>query len=263
MFFKKILIFVVVFIVFIVAVAHAEDSRLEAGITSKQKKFIAITFDDGPNYGTTSKILDELEKRNLRATFFVLGVAASTNKTILARMKRNGSEVANHTYSHPNLTKIDASAIKSEMSRTSEIIKDATGRLPTLMRPPGGAVNQEVIIAARQLGMATVIWSLDPEDWKHRNSNYIASYVLENAKSGDVILLHDTHHTTANAVPEILDRLVSAGFTFVTVSEMLQIDQNLTAENRIPWYRKASETFPGLIKVRVVVRKNSKNHDRS
>lgn len=231
------------------SVCVARDNLLDS--VTNSSKVIAISFDDGPNNGSTLRILDELEKRNIKATFFVLGRAALANKATLARMDSYGSEVANHSYSHPDLTKNDVPRIWWQIKLTSEIIFSATGRVPALMRPPGGAVNQEVIRAAKQLGLETVIWSLDPKDWKYRNARYIIDYVLENAMSGDVVLLHDTHVTTANAVPEILDGLISAGFTFVTVSEMLAINKNLALGNGIPWYRKAKGTFPGIGEIRM------------
>lgn len=214
------------------------------------QKVVALTFDDGPNPATTPQVLAELERRHVVATFFVQGMFAQrpSNQWILQKMLKDGFEIGNHGFSHANLTGCGKAEFQRQIRRTSEAIKRATGETPTLMRPPGGAVNQQVIRQARELGLKTVLWSLNPVDWSDRNAENVKNYVLNNVASGDVVLLHDIHPTTMAAVPRILDGLIKKGFCLVTVSRLLEINQELAGKNELTWAKKAAESFPGLAK---------------
>ncbi len=181
------------------------------------KPMLALTFDDGPKAQTTSVVLDTLETYNARATFFVLGTNAEKNGHLLSRMANIGCSVGSHTYSHPILTRLSDKSIASQLSNTSAIIKNATGTEPALLRPPYGEYNDRVGAVS---GKPLILWSVDTLDWKYRDVDYVKNYVLSNARDGAVILLHDIHPTTAQAVQYIIPELIKAGYQLVTVEEL-------------------------------------------
>lgn len=188
---------------------------------NKTKKHVALTFDDGPNAKTTKKVLNALEKNKCRATFFLVGsnITKSTG-SLLKKEKRLGCEIGNHSYSHPLLTKMSSSAVKKQFTRTNQKIKKYIGENATVCRTPYGASNKSVLKAA---GSPHILWSVDTLDWKYRNTKRLISYVKGHAKDGDVILMHDIHNTTANAVDSICKELKKKGFETVTVTELAAI----------------------------------------
>ena len=182
----------------------------------KSKKMIALTFDDGPNYNT-SKVIDVLNKYDIKATFFVLGSRAINNKDILKKMADSGMEIGNHTYNHLLLTKYDENKIRSEIEDTSEVIYSATKKRPKLLRPSYGVYNNIV----KKIGnMPIIIWDIDTLDWKYHNSKRIASRVINKVKDGDIILMHDIYSATANSLNIIIPELQNRGYTFVTIPEL-------------------------------------------
>ncbi|MCL1879865.1 MAG: polysaccharide deacetylase family protein [Actinomycetia bacterium] len=179
---------------------------------SVARKWVALTFDDGPgNY--TAQLLNDLKKRRVTATFFVLGSMATSRRALLRRMISEGHEIGNHTYGHnPN-----ASTLIAQLSRTDAVVKAATGQTTTLMRPPGGSINS----TTRKCGKPIVLWSVDPRDWADRNSGIVYDRVIGSTKSGSIVLLHDIHPTSTAAALRIVDTLKERGYTFVSVSELL------------------------------------------
>lgn len=191
-------------------------------------QYVAMTFDDGPHKTLTPKLLDMLKQRNIKATFFVLGQLVQEYPDIVRRMVAEGHEVANHSWSHPSLNKLSLANAKSQMTRTDDAIQAAAGVRPTLMRPPYGAGtgNRALMNMLREdLGYKVILWSVDPLDWKYRNASRVANQIESHAKSGDIILAHDIHATTVEAMPAVFDNLLSRGFKFVTVSELLAMEQ--------------------------------------
>lgn len=184
----------------------------------KNQKMIALTFDDGPSPATTPQVLATLKKHQAKATFFVLGQKVAGNEAILQQMLTEGHEIANHSWSHPNLTKLTADQIKQEVQGTQTAIEKATGQTPKLLRPPYGAVNQAVMAAAQ---MPAIYWSVDTLDWKSHNPQAILSKVQAGTHKGSIILMHDIHQTTADSLDAVLTYLSSKGYTFVTASELL------------------------------------------
>jgi len=177
-------------------------------------KWVALTFDDGPG-PKTSVLLDAMEKRGIRATFFVVGANAvnSSRAPLLKRMAELGCEVGNHTYNHNG----SSGALMNELAKTDKAVKKAMGKTPVLMRPPGGAINS----VTRRCGRPIILWSVDPQDWRYRNSTTVYNRVMNNTKSGSIVLLHDIHSTTITAAAWIMDALAKKGYAFVTVSELL------------------------------------------
>lgn len=182
----------------------------------KSKKMIALTFDDGPNYNT-SKVIDVLNKYDIKATFFVLGSRAINNKDILKKMADSGMEIGNHTYNHLLLTKYDENKIRSEIEDTSEVIYSATKKRPKLLRPSYGSVNNKIKKVAN---MPIIIWDIDTLDWKYHNSKRITSRVVNKVRDGDVILMHDIYSASLNALSNIISILQDNGYEFVTIDEL-------------------------------------------
>ena len=183
-------------------------------------KTIALTFDDGPG-PYTEKLLDILDKYDAKATFFLIGSKVSARANTLRRMQSRGHQLGNHSWSHPELNKVSAEQLASEIDQTNNAIKQAVGTKPNIIRPPYGAFNRAVLEQFRQRGMSAVVWSVDTRDWADRNSEIVCSRAVAGARNGAVILMHDIHPTSVNAVPCILDSLKQQGYSFVTVQNLI------------------------------------------
>lgn len=185
-------------------------------------KYIALTFDDGPS-AHTPRLLDALRANNAKATFFVIGSLVGGRESTLRRMVNEGHEIGNHTYGHPDLRRLSRSGVSSQITSTDNRIRNVTGVTPRLMRPPYGSRNNTVMSVAGSTGKAVILWSVDTNDWRYRNSSRLVNYILNNAKDGDIILMHDSHATTVNGVISVLPLLRARGFTMVTVSQLMAI----------------------------------------
>lgn len=179
-------------------------------------KCIALTFDDGPGPYTNS-ILDTLEEKKARATFFTLGPAVQAAPATVRRMVELGMGVGDHSWSHPQFTDLSDGEVTSEITRTAEVIKKVTGADPVAVRPPYGAYAKETPHA----GFPFVLWDVDTEDWKNRNAAVTTQRALAGAHPGAIVLMHDIHPSTAKAVPGIIDALHEQGYTLVTVDELI------------------------------------------
>ncbi|MET8976322.1 polysaccharide deacetylase family protein [Streptomyces sp. NPDC004539] len=182
-----------------------------------QVKCIALTFDDGPAVPETGTLLTHLAQYKARATFFTVGQNVAAHPDLVRAEARAGHEVGNHSWSHPDLTKLTSEQIAYQLNRTSAAIKAATGKEPTVFRPPYGAVDAHVKAATT---LSPVLWDVDTEDWKYRDATKVARTVIGKAERNDVVLMHDIHPTSVAAVPEILRVLTAQGFHFVTVSHL-------------------------------------------
>lgn len=183
-------------------------------------KVIALTFDDGPG-PYTAQLLDILDQHGAKATFFLIGSKVSAQADVLQRMHARGHQLGNHSWSHPELPKLPVHQIASEIDRTNDAIKQATGVTPTILRPPYGAVNGAVLEQLRLRGMSSILWSVDTRDWADRNSDIVCSRAVAGARPGAIILMHDIHQTSVNAVPCILSALKQQGYSFVTVQGLI------------------------------------------
>ncbi len=185
--------------------------------------YVALTFDDGPHPVNTPRILDILNKYGAKATFYVLGERVQRHPSILARAVAAGHEIGVHTWDHPSLTSISRDAVKSQMDRSIAAINSATGgRKLRTMRPPYGAINSSLVdYFTNEYGMTTVMWNVDTNDWRRPGVSVVTSRAVDSAKSGSIILLHDIHAPSADAVEGIVKGLQARGFQIVTVSELL------------------------------------------
>lgn len=184
------------------------------------KKLIAFTFDDGPSYIGTNKLLDNLDKYNARVTFFVLGSRVENYKDTLIKAYKMGNTIGNHTYSHSNLLKLDNYSVMDEIKKTNETIKNITGSETIYLRPPYGNINSDIKNISN---MYTILWDLDTEDWKNKDKDRIADYIVSNAHDGSIVLLHDLYETSVDGALLAMERLEKEGYAFVTIDEMIKI----------------------------------------
>ncbi|MDF1459483.1 polysaccharide deacetylase family protein [Bacillus sp. FSL L8-0215] len=197
------------------AVKLPQKSKLDPN-----KKALALTFDDGPNPATTTKILDALKKNKGHATFFVLGSRVQYYPGMLADILKGGNEIGNHSYNHPLLTRLSLDEAVKQVKDTQQLIEKASGYTPTHFRPPYGGTNQDINHA---IGMKVTLWDVDPEDWKIRNSQQITNRVLSHAADGRTVLMHDIYESSAQAAVKIIHELTKQGYQLVTVSELEQL----------------------------------------
>lgn len=182
------------------------------------KKYISLTFDDGPNPITTPRLLDILMEKNVKATFFMLGQNVVNNPDLVRRVAAEGHVIGSHSYSHPNLTGLDPESVKSQVQETDKAIAAATGKIPTDFRPPYGAVNKD---AAEIIGRPIIQWSVDSEDWKTKNTEKIIKRVMKTSYNNSIILMHDIYPETINAVPQIIDALRSEGYDIILADDLI------------------------------------------
>jgi len=183
---------------------------------------VALTFDDGPHPVHTPKLLDILSSHNVKATFYVTGQNASRYPALIRRMVNEGHEIGNHTWSHPNLTKLSDADVRSQLDRSNAAIVSATGVKPRTFRPPYGALTtRQRSWINSSYGYPIVFWTVDPKDWKDRNASLVSSRTIAGAKNGAILLLHDIHATSVAAVPQSINSILSKGYKFVTVSQIL------------------------------------------
>ncbi len=182
-------------------------------------KVIALTFDDGPG-PYTAHLLDILDQYGAKATFFLIGSKVSGQASVVRSIQARGHQLGNHSWSHPELPKLSVDQIAGEIDRTNEAIRQATGVKPNILRPPYGAVNGVFLEQLRARGMSSILWSVDTRDWADRNSQIVCSRAVAGARPGAVILMHDIHQTSVNAVPCILSSLKQQGYSFVTIQRL-------------------------------------------
>lgn len=192
------------------------DKDIEESILPKKKR-VALTFDDGPHNTNTLKILELLDKYNAKATFFMLGNRVDFYPNIAKEIVARGHEPGNHTWSHKDLTTLSKEDINLEIERTNKAIQKATGKEPTVYRPPYGSINNQVREA---VNMPPILWTVDTEDWKSRDANKVLKEVQKAVKDDSIILMHDIHNSTVEAVELVLKFLAKEGYECVTVSEL-------------------------------------------
>lgn len=184
----------------------------------KNKKMVALTYDDGPSI-YTPRILKILKENDSVATFFVVGNRVPTYSDNVKTACDMGCEIGNHTYEHKCLTRLSEAEVRRQISRTNKNVKKVTGQTPVIMRPTGGATNTNV---KKWVGMPSIIWSIDTLDWKTRNADSTKRAVLDHVKDGDIVLMHDLYSATATASETIIPELVKRGYQLVTVSELAE-----------------------------------------
>lgn len=196
-------------------------ARLPEAPDCHKQACIALTFDDGPNPATTSKILDTLEREHVSATFFVVGSRIAGNEALLRRMQAGGNEIGNHSWDHPDLTTKTPVQIRHEVADTQAALAAAGVRPPHLFRPPYGAVDKEV---RQNVGLTLALWNEDPRDWDSKSAKEVEKAMIESARPGGVIDAHDIYGTTAAAIGPTIKKLKARHYSFVTMSELMNND---------------------------------------
>jgi peptidoglycan/xylan/chitin deacetylase (PgdA/CDA1 family) len=186
--------------------------------------YIALTFDDGPHATLTPRLLDLLASRHIKATFFVLGECVEQNPQVLQRAAREGHEIASHSWSHPQLNRMSDEGVRSQLKRTDDLIKSSIGIRPTLFRPPYGALtSRQKKWIPEEFGYKIILWDVDPLDWKEPGPATVTNRILKNSRPGSIVLSHDIHRGTIEAMPATIDQLLAKNYKFVTVSELISL----------------------------------------
>lgn len=191
-----------------------------AEIPAEEPKYVALTFDDGPRSDTTTRLLDGLLTRGASATFFLVGEQIAGNEDLVRRMRDEGHQVGNHSWSHMMLKGQSNAVVDREIGKTDALLKEVLGDGTYWVRPPYGLLNES---QKKRFTVPLVHWSVDPEDWKLRDTAKDVQAVLEKVQPGDIILMHDSVPETVDAALEIVDTLQAQGYTFVTVEELLRL----------------------------------------
>jgi peptidoglycan/xylan/chitin deacetylase (PgdA/CDA1 family) len=190
-------------------------------VNCKLVKCVALTFDDGPS-PFTDRLLQILKDNNAKATFFLIGNKVAANPGGAKRIADAGMEIGNHTWEHPNMTTIPPVDIPSQLSKANDAIYAATGQRPKLFRTAGGLINDEVLEAAKQQGLADINWDVIPFDWMNNSNTAATTYMLKTQITpNSVVLFHDTYSSTVDVVYQFLPVLQANGYRAVTVSQLL------------------------------------------
>lgn len=192
------------------------------------KKLIALSFDDGPHVKYTEEVLHILKENNIKATFFVIGGCVRNHADLLKETFADGNVIGNHTFTHPNLSKLSNIAIEKEAIKANDIIYKTIGVRPALLRPPYGACNDNCKQTLKKLGFTKVTWHYLVNDWdiNKTSSEIIASSIIKNASPGAIMAMHDgsgNREKTVQALPRIISTLKQQGYQFVTVPELLKV----------------------------------------
>jgi peptidoglycan/xylan/chitin deacetylase (PgdA/CDA1 family) len=203
--------------------AGARISYSQVNIT---QPVLAMTFDDGPHPSLTPRLLDILKERNIKCTFFVIGKNAKAYPKIIQRMIAEGHEVANHTWTHCSLTSRSDDQIRSELRQSEDALMAAANYRPQLIRPPYGAINARIKqLMFAEFGYSTIMWSVDPQDWRRPGVSVVTSRLVNGAHPGAIMLAHDIHPPTIQAMPAMFDQLLAKGYQFVTVSQLMNMEK--------------------------------------
>lgn len=221
-FIKKI-IFCILFLLLCVIPVNAQNFVYNSNVNAGKK--VALTFDDGPHPKITSQVLKILNKYDVKATFFVIGINVKNYPDKLVEIVSSGHEIGNHTYSHNILKSMPKDKIEKEIIDTEEQVKRIVDHDISLLRPPCGLYDDTLIDVAQKNNLKIVLWTVDTNDWAHKSTSNIVRNIIKKVKNGDVILFHDYVSGKCNT-PEALDVIIpmlkQMGYEFVTISELLQ-----------------------------------------
>lgn len=185
-------------------------------------KRIALTFDDGPHPKLTPRLIELLKREDVPANFFWVGEKVRDYPDAAKATADAGFEIGNHSWSHPMLPKLSMDEIRKQIGDTQDLIEKITGRRPQLMRPPGGAADAKVKEVCKQMGLAIILWSVDPRDWAQgATADSIYQKVMAQAHPGAIVCIHETHERTLEALPRIIKDLRDKGYQFTTVSQLI------------------------------------------
>lgn len=204
--------------------AAAAEPQITFNSVHVDGPYIAMTFDDGPSEKLTPKLLDLLAAHHIKATFFVIGQNVVDHPELVKRALKEGHEIGNHSWSHPSFGKMSDESVRRELRKTDDAIVNACGVRPTLMRPPYGSITaRQKRWIHDEFGYRIILWDVDPLDWKRPGASVVTSRIVKETRNGSIVLSHDIHPGTIEAMPETLKELEAKGFKFVTVSELISM----------------------------------------
>ena len=195
-----------------------EPVQSAGGEAAVEVPVVALTFDDGPRADTTGWLLEQLELREVPATFFMVGSRIPGNEDLIRQMKEQGCQIGVHTYDHVDVTGLSQTDFDLQIGKTCTLLREILGEGNYWLRPPYGFVDQGVRTWSDG---PIILWSVDPEDWKDHDVERIVASVVERVEDGDVILMHDIYQSSAEAAIRIVDALEEKGFCFVTVEQLM------------------------------------------
>lgn len=188
---------------------------------ARPQKYVVLTFDDGPSGRFTRMLLDGLAERDVKATFLLCGYRIELAPELTRRVYEEGHEIGYHGYTHNCMGQMCRASITKEIRDTQAILPEDCD--PVFLRPPGGILNETVLLAAKAVGLPILTWSVDPKDWATHDAAAVEQAVLKNVRDGDVILLHDMSDSSVEAALMIVDTLREEGYGFLTASELAQL----------------------------------------
>ena len=197
------------------------DAAAEIPADEEPRKYVALTFDDGPKRPTTEKLLDGLRERGASATFFLIGEQIEENRDLVLRMAREGHQIGNHTWSHQRLDNTEAGTVAWEICKTETALTELLGTGDYWLRPPYG---QPAAGGENGINVPMVKWSVDPRDWESRDAEKVTRAILECVEPNSIILLHDIYASSVDAALGVVDVLQEEGYWFVTVRELLELN---------------------------------------
>ena len=190
-------------------------------VQAKSEKYVALTFDDGPSGRFTRRLLEGLEERDVQATFLLCGYRLKEYPNLAEQIYNAGHEIGLHGYSHRDMATLSEWELKKEIADTRALLPK--GCEAVFLRPPGGSATGLVEKISGAMGLALLLWSVDPRDWAVHDATAVETAVVSQVQDGDVILLHDLSDSSVNAALAIVDKLQKEGFRFVTVSRLAEI----------------------------------------
>jgi peptidoglycan/xylan/chitin deacetylase (PgdA/CDA1 family) len=206
--------------------AAPAEPHITFNIVNVDGPYIAMTFDDGPSDKLTPRLLKLLAAHHIHATFFVIGQNVIEHPEIVRQAFREGHEIGNHSWSHPNFAKLSDEKARAELQKTDDAIKEATGARPTLFRPPYGSLTaRQKKWIHDQFGYHIFVWDFDTVVCKRPGPTVVTNRITKETRAGSIVLSHDIHPGTIDAMPATLDQLETKGFKFVTVSELIEMER--------------------------------------
>lgn len=199
----------------------AKTRKLPIYCVQNDNKEIAISFDAAWGSDKTEKILEILDKQQIKANFFLVGMWVDKNEDLVKKIDEQGLEIGTHSNTHPDFVKLSGEQMELELATSKKKITNVTGKEITLFRAPFGSYNNNVLSAAEDLGLRTIQWDVDSLDWKGISAEKIVANVLKKVQSGSIILCHNNAEHIVEALPTIIATLKSRGYKFVTIGELL------------------------------------------
>jgi len=206
--------------------------RRRDSVNLDDDKYVALTFDDGPDVHT-NRLLDILRENDSRATFFLTGKKLNSHKDVVARYKKEGHDVGNHLFSHTPLSKLSTSIINDELEETDRIFKEITSQSMSFIRAPHGQYPEESKKAARMLEKPLIGWNVDTYDYIYKMEEMVEHRLLNKVSDGSIVLLHDTHESTVDAIEKCLPKLKEQGFRFVNLSTLFTKSSKTMSANHL------------------------------